>query len=103
MVFMGNVIGENPALVINNFITEVQMVKSITLTTMHKISQYLANYILFIFYNSFVLSKLSYYVEVRGTAALTNTNKILLLHKKIVKIIYNLAPSKNSFRKINFL
>ena len=53
-------------------------------------------------YNSFVLSKLNYCLEVWGNSADTHLNKLLLFQKKILRIIYQthyLAPSQPLFEK----
>lgn len=75
-----------------------------SVSLMYRISKYLPKQVLIIFYNSFILSKLSYCIEVWGSAAETHTHKILLFQKKIVRNIYQterLASSDPLFRKTN--
>ena len=70
------------------------------------IDQNLTRNILILMYNSFVLSKLNYGLEVWGNSAATHLNKLLLFQKKILRIIYRthyLASSQPLFEKSQIL
>ena len=73
-----------------------------TVGLMYRFADYLPRNILISMYNSFVLSKLNYCLEVWGNSADTHLNKLLLFQKKILRIIYQthyLAPSQPLFEK----
>ena len=69
---------------------------------MDRFSEYFPRNILILMYNSFVLSKLNYRLEVWGNTADTHLNKLQLFQKKILRIIFQthyLAPSIPLFEK----
>ena len=72
---------------------------------MYRFSEYLPQNILILMYNSFVLSKLNYRLEVWGNTADTHLNKLQPFQKKIPRIIFQthyLAPSYHSLKNHKF-
>lgn len=63
---------------------------------LHRYSDILPKDILILIYNSFINSKISYCIEIYGTAYKTNLNKILILQKRILRIIHKAPPLTHS-------
>ena len=98
--FLGVVIDQN--LTWRNHIELLLKSLRPTVGLMYRFADYLPRNILILMYNSFVLSKLNYCLEVWGNSADTHLNKLLLFQKKILRIIYQthyLAPSQPLFEK----
>jgi len=67
-----------------------------SLGLIYRASSFLPEKILILLYNSLINSKIVYCLESWGNAADTHLNKILVIQKKIVRIIYKKPPTEHT-------
>ena len=73
---------------------------------MYQASTYLPRNILILLYNSLVNSKLIYCLESWGNAPKTHLNKLYIIQKRLLRIIYHTEPNYHTaplFKKSNIL
>lgn len=92
--FLGIIIDENMSFKshIDNIISSILPYVGL----LHRYSDLLPKKILVLIYNTFINSKISYCIEIYGTAYKSNMSKIFIVQKRILRIIYKAPPLTHS-------